>query len=62
VDPAPDTGAVETYRDRVARLAEAQGVRPLEDAHDLATDLWESDEELDDFLRDVRRARNASLA
>ncbi len=54
--------ATETYSDRVARLAAQQGLRSLEDARDLAADIWESDEELDEFLRDVRRSRNASLA
>lgn len=62
VDPAPETSAAESYRVRVARLAAEQGVRPLEDPHDLSADIWESDDELEDFLREVRRSRNASLA
>lgn len=44
----------------IEELAEAQGARPVADAHELAADIWESDEELDAFLADLRRSRDAS--
>jgi len=62
VDPAPETREQESYRDRVTRLADEQGVRPLVDPAELKADIWESDAELDEFLADVRRSRNANLA
>jgi hypothetical protein len=62
IDPAPDTPEQESYRDRIVRLAEEQGVRPLVDPHQFKADIWESDEELEEFLADVRRSRNANLA
>jgi uncharacterized protein (DUF2384 family) len=43
-------------------LARAQGVKPVESLDELALDVWESDEELDDFLADVRSSRDADLA
>lgn len=39
-----------------------QGVRRRQSVDDMAADLWESDEELDAFLADVRASRNADLA
>jgi hypothetical protein len=41
-------------------LARRCGAKPVVDAHDLATDIWESDEELDAFLADLRASRKAS--
>lgn len=43
-------------------LAREQGVVPLSSIDELAADIWESDEELDAFLLDLRQSRNASLA
>jgi hypothetical protein len=43
-------------------LAVSQHVGSLESADDLATDLWESDEELDRFLSTVREDRRVDLA
>ena len=43
-------------------LARAQHGEPVADPADLAADIWESDEELEAFLADLRAARNASLA
>lgn len=43
-------------------LARAQHATPIRDPHELAADIWESDDELDAFLADLRAARNASLA
>jgi hypothetical protein len=62
IDPAPETPEQECYRHRIVRLAEEQGVRPLVDPDQLKADIWESEEELEEFLADVRRSRNANLA
>ena len=44
----------------VAQLARHQGVRPVESIDDLARpDLFESDEELDEFLAMVYASRHA---
>jgi hypothetical protein len=43
-------------------MAAEQGVRPIASADELVGDLWESDEELNEFLAEVRRWRNADLA
>lgn len=42
-------------------LARQQGVRPFTSADDVRADLWDSDEELDAFLADVRAARQADV-
>ena len=43
-----------------AELARRQGVRPVQSLDDLARpDLFESDQELDDFLTDVYASRRA---
>jgi hypothetical protein len=41
-------------------LARAQNIRPLERAEDLSAPIWESDEELEQFLSDVYAARRAA--
>ena len=61
IDPAPETSEQESYRDRIVRLADEQGVRPLVDPAEFKADIWESDAELKEFLADVRRSRNANL-
>jgi hypothetical protein len=43
-------------------LARRKGVRPIEDPHEMARDVFESDEELEEFLAFVRAARRADLA
>ncbi|MFU8870967.1 hypothetical protein [Micromonospora sp. SL4-19] len=44
-------------------LARRQGVRPVASVDDLARpDLFESDEELDDFLADLYASRRAGVA
>jgi hypothetical protein len=43
-------------------LARAQDATVVNDLHELADDIWESDDELDAFLADIRASRNASLA
>lgn len=47
----------------VEELARRQGVSTVTTVEDLASDeIFESDEELNEFLRFVRKQRNASLA
>ncbi len=43
-------------------LARQQGVRPITSVDDLRADLFDSDDELDEFLADVRTSRQANLA
>ena len=43
-------------------LARLVGAEMATDIHQLAADIWESDEELDAFLAGLRACRNASLA
>ncbi len=46
-------------------LARTQGLKPVESLEDLerfALDVWDSDEDLDAFLADVRASRNADIA
>ncbi len=43
-------------------LARLQHAVPVADADELAADVWESDEELDEFLADLRASRRSSLA
>jgi len=44
-------------------LARRQGVVPVQSVHDVARpDLFDSDEELDEFLAEVYAARRADLA
>lgn len=47
----------------VEELARRQGVRPVASVDDLARpELFDSDEELDDFLADLYASRRASAA
>jgi hypothetical protein len=46
----------------VEELARQQGVQPVESLDDMRADVWDSDEELDEFLADVRASRQAGLA
>ena len=43
-------------------LARVQNIRPLKHAEDLSAPIWESDEELEQFLADVYAARRAARA
>ena len=45
----------------VEELARQQGVSPVTSVEDMQADLWDSDEELDAFLADVRASRQADL-
>lgn len=58
IDQHPEPGR----RPSLDELARAQGLRPVESVDELALDVWESDEELDAFLADVRSSRDADLA
>jgi hypothetical protein len=47
----------------VEELARRQGVRPIESVDDMARpDLFESDEELEEFLADLYASRRSGLA
>lgn len=46
----------------VEELAREQGVRPVQSLDDMRADLWDTDEELDEFLGEVRAARQRDLA
>lgn len=47
----------------VEELLRRQGIRPIESVDELACpDLFESDDELDEFIAFVRTSRNAELA
>jgi len=43
-------------------LAALQGVSPVSSVDDVQADLWQDDAEVDDFIEDVRRARQANVA
>ena len=45
----------------VEELARQQGVRPIRRGQDMTADLWDSDEEFDAFLADLRASRRADL-
>jgi hypothetical protein len=46
----------------IDELARSQGAQVVDDANDLFEEIWESDEELDAFLADLRASRDASPA
>jgi hypothetical protein len=55
----------EPRRQTLDELARARGLKPvvsIEDLERFALDVWDSDEDLDAFLADVRASRNASVA
>jgi hypothetical protein len=45
----------------VEELARQQGVRPVRSFDAMRVDLWDSDEEFDEFLADLRASRQADL-
>jgi hypothetical protein len=60
-DQLPEWGSADHVS--VAELARRQGVGPVTSVDDLARpDLFESDEELADFLADLYAARHTGLA
>jgi hypothetical protein len=61
------TGEHETTRSGSRALALGEVAQrchavPVSNAHELAAGIWESDEELDAFLADLRTSRNASYS
>jgi hypothetical protein len=44
----------------VDELVRLQDATPVTDVHELAAEIWESDDELDAFLADLRASRHAS--
>ncbi len=46
----------------IDELARAQHAETVSDAEELTADIWESDEELDAFLADLRACRDSSPA
>lgn len=57
----PSTG-VSAGGSTIDQLARLQGAVETRDPKELAADVWDSDEELDAFLADLRSSRGASLA
>lgn len=45
----------------IGELARQQGVRPFRPGDDVRADLWDSDEEFEAFLADVRASRQADV-
>jgi len=45
----------------IDELARLQQATPVDDPKELEADIWESDEELEAFLVDLRSSRDASL-
>ena len=45
----------------VDELARQQGVRPVRSLDDMRADLWDTDEDLDRFLAEVRASRQDDL-
>jgi hypothetical protein len=45
----------------IEELARQQGVQPVRSFEDVRADLWDTDEEFDAFLADVRASRQADL-
>ncbi|MHB1536650.1 MAG: hypothetical protein ACYC1D_18985 [Acidimicrobiales bacterium] len=46
----------------IHELARLYRAEEINDPKELAADIWESDEEMDEFLADLRSSRDASLA
>ncbi len=46
----------------IDELARRKGVRPIESLDEMARDVFESDEELEEFLAFIADARHADLA
>lgn len=46
----------------IEELASAQGVKPMESTEEWAADIFESDEECEAFVADVRASLDASPA
>lgn len=46
----------------IEELARVQHAEQIADVEELAADIWKSDQELGEFLTDLRASRNASLS
>jgi hypothetical protein len=46
----------------IEELARQEGVRPVRSFDDMRADVWNTDEELDEFLADVRASRQDDVA
>jgi hypothetical protein len=46
----------------IEQLARSHHASPIVDAEELVADIWDSDEEIDAFLADLRSSRDASIA
>ena len=58
LDPAPTEAELQARRRaRIAALAAAQGVRPVQNPEDLVFHEWPEDETADDFLAAIRAWR-----
>lgn len=42
-------------------MARDQHARPVSDVHEMRLDVWSSEQELQEFLADLRASRDASL-
>ena len=61
--PEPASAPLRSTRSfMIEELAAAQGVKPMESTEEWAADIFESDEELEAFLADLRASRDASTA
>lgn len=55
-----NVSAAEAARKELERLAAEQGVRPIADLDSLKANFWPKDENVDDFVRTVRKRRRDS--
>ena len=55
-----DVSTAETARQELERLAAEQQVRPITDLDSLKATFWPEDENVDDFVRNMRERRSAS--
>jgi len=61
--PEPASAPLRSTRSfTIEELAAAQGVKPMESTEEWAADIFESDEELEAFLADLRTGRDGSPA
>ena len=45
-------------REKIWKIAEEKGIKPIKNLDDLKGDFWPEDEDIDDFIATVRRWRN----
>jgi hypothetical protein len=58
----PRVPIVPSTRLTIDELARLEHTTPVGDVRELAADIWETEEELDAFLADLRASRRASLS